>query len=54
MNITASGGDATKITEVVPYLISVLWARQNLNCDDIGQLHHMMAGFFGPGVNTAI
>jgi hypothetical protein len=38
MNIAASGGDPTKVEEVVPYLLSVLWAGRPLNCEEILEL----------------
>jgi len=54
MNIIASGGDASKVQEVVPYLLSVLWARNQINEPSIGELHRLMAGFYGPGINKCL
>lgn len=54
MNIVSSGGDAAKVQEVVPYMLSILWARDQLNEPSIGELHHMMSGFYGPGINKCL
>lgn len=54
MNIVQSGGDAAKVQEVIPYMLSVLWARDQLNEPSIGELHRMMAGFYGPGIDKCL
>ena len=54
MNIVASGGDPTKVQEVVPYLLSVLWAANVLNCEAIMELRNMMTAYFGPGISKCL
>ena len=37
MDVVASGGDPSKVQEITPYLISVLWGSKAINCDSIGE-----------------
>jgi len=54
INIVESKGDHTRIQEIVPYLISVLWAGKPLNIPVFGELYNMMYAFFGPGVQVCL
>ena len=69
MNIVASKGyplhnpnpitlilssDPSRVQEIVPYMISVLWGGKKCNIQSINELHQMMTWYFGSGVGQCI
>lgn len=54
MNIVDSRGDPGLVQEIIPYMLSVLWARDQINEPSITELHNMMSYFYGPGINKCL
>jgi len=54
INIVECKGDHSRIAEVIPYLISVLWAGKPLNIPAFGELYNMMYAYFGPNVQVCL
>ena len=52
--IVQSKGDPSKVEEIVPYLISVLWAGTKLNIPQFRELSIQMTNYFGPAVNDCV
>lgn len=54
INICESKGDHTKIQQIVPYLVSVIWAGKPLNIPVFNEFYKLMTDFYGPSVTTCV
>lgn len=49
-----TSSDHTKVQEIVPYMVSVLWAGKHLNIPVFQEFYHMMSSYYGPGVAECV
>ena len=52
--LVATRGDMSKAIQIMPTMISVLWAGPILESPEIDEIRQMMSGFYGPGINKCL
>ena len=52
--IADSGGDPSRIKQLVPCIVATVWASKHMNIPKMQKLNTMLYAFFGPQLSAAV